>query len=95
MLYLAATLRIPESIMPIDDESLFNYKQNNLLFLRIRNLILFSNVATVNIIDKSLAELFSAKLYVNIYHCDDPSGVLIPSTTQYSQLYRVKPSYTE
>ena len=27
--------------------------------------------------------------------CDDPSGVLIPSTTQYSQLYRVEPSYTE
>ena len=27
--------------------------------------------------------------------CDDPSGVLIPSTNRYSQLYRVEPSYTE
>ena len=28
-------------------------------------------------------------------YCDDPSGVLIPSTTRYSQLYRVESSYTE
>ena len=25
--------------------------------------------------------------------CDDPSSVLIPSTTQYSKLYQVEPSY--
>ena len=28
-------------------------------------------------------------------NCDDPSGVFIPSTTRYSQLYWVEPSYTE
>ena len=27
--------------------------------------------------------------------CDDPSGVLLPSTTRYSQLNQVEPSYTE
>ena len=27
--------------------------------------------------------------------CDDPSGAPIPSTTRYSQLYRVEPSYME
>ena len=37
---------------------------------------------------------------VFIQYCDDPSGVLIPSTTRYSQLYRVQPKlygvgYTE
>ena len=27
--------------------------------------------------------------------CDNPSSVLIPSTTRYNKLYQVKPSYTE
>ena len=32
---------------------------------------------------------------VSSLYCDDPSGVLIRSTTRYSKLYRVEPSYTE
>ena len=34
-------------------------------------------------------------MHIDENHCDDPSGVLIPSTTRYSHLYRVEPSYTE
>ena len=45
-------------------------------------------------INQSKTGIDGPKLSVELYF-DDPSGVLIPSTTRYSQLYRVEPSYTE
>ena len=36
-----------------------------------------------------------AKHFQSTFSCDDPSCVLIPSTTRHSHLYGVEPSYTE